>query len=115
MAMVRELWTEGGVHILEPPEEAVTIAARPGSVLTASLQVCGHTELAARVESAYTEFVATGRVTFRRRDDVVRLHDMARFSWVALSDGEVVGGGADVLLDVDGRVRADCQFVQGVS
>jgi len=112
-ATVRELWTEDGVHILEPPEEAAKIAARPGIGLTATFQARGHEELTARVESAYAEFVATGQMTFRRRDDVVRLHDMVRFSWEAVNGDQVVGGGSDVLLlDADGRIRADYQFVQ---
>lgn len=112
-ATVRELWTEDGVHILQPPEEAVKIASRPGIGLTATFQARGHEELTARVESAYEEFVATGRMTFRLRGDVVQLHDVIRFSWEAVSAGEVVGGGSDVLLvDADGRIRADYQFVE---
>jgi hypothetical protein len=112
-ATVRELWTEDGVHILQPPEEAVKIASRPGIGLTATFQARGHEELTARVESAHEEFVATGQMVFRLRDDVVQLHDMVRFSWEAVSDGEVVGGGSDVLLlDGDGRIRADYQFVE---
>jgi hypothetical protein len=108
---VRELWAEDGVHLLQPPEDAVTIAARPGLGLTAIFQARGHEELTARVESAYEEFVASGQMTFRRSGDVTRLHDMVRLSWEAVSGGEVVGGGSDVLLlDVDGRIRADYQF-----
>jgi hypothetical protein len=42
----------------------------------------------------------------------VRLHDMIRFSWEAVSGDQVVSGGSDVLLfDADGRIRADYQFV----
>jgi hypothetical protein len=109
---VRALWAEDGVHILQPPEEVVKIAGRPGVGLTATFQARGHDELVMRVDSAYEEFVATGQMTFRRRDDVVQLHDMVRFSWEAVSGDEVVGGGSDVLLlDAAGRIRADYQFV----
>lgn len=111
-ATVRALWADDCVHILQPPEEAVKIASRPGIGLTATFQARGHEELTARVESAYEEFVAAGRMTFRHRGDVTRLHDMVRFSWEAVRDGTVVSGGANVLLlDADGRIRADYQFV----
>jgi hypothetical protein len=111
-AAVRELWTEDGVHILQPPEEAVKIAAQPGIGLTATFQARGHEALTARVTSAHDEFVATGQMTFRHRGDVAQLHDMVRFGWEAVSGGEVVSGGSNVLLlDADGRIRADYQFV----
>jgi 2-hydroxychromene-2-carboxylate isomerase len=112
-AAVRELWTEDGVHILQPPEEAVKIASRPGIGLTATFQARGHEELTARVDSAHNEFVATGQMVFRLGGDVVQLHDMVRFGWEAVSDGEVVAGGSNVLLlDADGRIRVDYQFVE---
>jgi hypothetical protein len=114
-ATVRELWTEDGVHILQPPDEVVTIASRPGVGVTAVFQARGHDELTARVESAYTEFVASGQMTFRRRGEVSRVHDVVRFSWEAVlaADGSVGGWGTDFLiLDTDGRIRADYQFVE---
>jgi hypothetical protein len=110
-AAVSELWTEDGVHILEPPEEVAKVAGRPGIGLTAVFQARGHEELVARITSAHEEFVASGQMTFRLGGDVTRPHDMVRFRWEGVSDGEVVGGGSDVLLlDVDGRIRADYQF-----
>jgi hypothetical protein len=110
-AAVRELWTEDGVYLLQPPEEAVKIAERPGIGLSAIFQARGHDELTARVTSAYEEFVAVQQMTFRRSGNVTRLHDMVRFSWEAVSGGEVVGSGDGVLLlDADGRIRVDYQF-----
>lgn len=114
-ATVRELWAEDGVHILQPPDEAVKIASRPGLGVIAIFQARGHEELTARVESAYTEFVATGRMTFRRRGEVTRVHDAVRLSWEALltDGGEVAGWGTDFLiLGADGRIRTDYQFVE---
>ena len=29
--MIEELWTEEGMHILQPPQEIREVAARPGS------------------------------------------------------------------------------------
>jgi hypothetical protein len=113
-ATVRELWAEDGVHILQPPEEAAKLAARPGIGLTAVFQARGHEELTARVESAYTEFVGSGQLTFRRRGEVARVHDAVRLSWEAvLASGEVGGWGTDFLiLDANGRIRADYQFIE---
>lgn len=114
-ATVRELWAEDGAHFLQPPDEVVEIASRPGVGVTAVLQARGHDELTARVDSAYTEFVASGQLTFRRRGEVSRVHDVVRFSWEAVScaDGSVGGWGTDFLvLDADGRIRADYQFVE---
>ena len=112
-AAVREVWAEDGVHILQPPDEAAKIAARPGIGVTAVFQARGHEELTARVDSAYTEFVGSGQMTFRRRGEVVRVHDAVRFGWEAvLADGEVVGAGMHfLLLNADGRIRVDYLFV----
>ena len=112
-ATVRELWAEDGVHILQPPDEAVKIAARPGIGLTAVFQARGHEELTARVTSAYTEFVGSGQMTFRRRGEVTRVHDAVRFGWEAvLAGGEVGGGGMHfLLLNADGRIHTDYLFV----
>jgi hypothetical protein len=114
-AAVRDLWAEDGVHVLQPPDEIAKIAARPGIGVTAVLQARGHAELTARVDSAHTEFVASGQMSFRRRGEVSHVHDVVRFSWEAVSsvDGSISGWGTDFLvLDVDGRIRADYQFVE---
>lgn len=109
-AAVGELWTEDGVHLLQPPADAVKAAENLD--LTAVFQARGHDELTARVDRAYEEFVAPGTMVFRRRGDVARVHDVVRLSWDAVSGGEVVGGGTDFLvLDADGRIRADYQFI----
>lgn len=110
-AAVGELWAEDGVHVLQPPEEAVQAAEKLS--ITPVFQARGHTELAARVDRAYEEFVAPGTMTFRRRGDVARVHDVVRLSWEAVAGGEVVGWGTDFLiLDADGRIRADYQFIE---
>jgi hypothetical protein len=42
----------------------------------------------------------------------VRLHDVVRFRWemVPVGGGEAVGGGVDVFVLQDGRVRTDYQL-----
>lgn len=110
-AAVGELWAEDGVHILQPPEEAVKAAEKLS--ISAIFQARGHDELTARVDRAYEEFVASGAMTFRRRGAAIRVHDVVRLSWEAVSKGEVVGCGTDFLiLDADGRIHADYQFIE---
>jgi hypothetical protein len=82
---VAELWTEDGAHILQPPQEVREIAARPGIGLAARLEARGHAALEARAASAYEEFIAAGRFTFRRRDNVQRLADVVKFNWEMVS------------------------------
>lgn len=110
---VADLWAEDGVHVLQPPEEVVKAA--DALHITAVFQARGHDELLARVARAYEEFVAPGQLFFRRRGEVSRVHDAVRLSWeaVSTSDGTVSGWGTDVLvLDADGRIRTDYQFIE---
>jgi hypothetical protein len=112
--LVAELWTEDGAHFLQPPREISEFAARPGIGLTATLEARGHEALAARATSAYEEFVVRGAYRFRRRDDITRVADVVTFGWEMVSaDGEVAGAGREfLLLDVDGRIRRDYQFIE---
>ena len=89
-------------------------AARPGMGLTARLEARGHAALETRAESAYEEFVAPGRFSFRRRDDVERLADVVKFRWEMVSeDGEVAGVELEFLvLAPDGRIRCDYKFIE---
>jgi hypothetical protein len=66
-----------------------------------------------RVARGYEEFVAKQGITFRACPGAVRLDDLVRFGWEAVSaeTGEVVGGGAEILLlDTEGRIRTDYMF-----
>jgi hypothetical protein len=52
---------------------------------------------------------------FRSRDNAARLRNVVKFNWemVASSTGAVAGVGLDVLvLDDDGRITTDFQFVE---
>ncbi|MET8162175.1 hypothetical protein ABZT47_37940 [Sphaerisporangium sp. NPDC005289] len=109
---VRELWAEGGAHILQPPQEMREAAAGLGFASSA-LEAHGHDAIEWRVARAYEEFVAPGEYTFRARDAAVRLRDVVTFSWemVTVGGGEAVGGGLEFLrLDEEGRIAADYQF-----
>jgi hypothetical protein len=113
-ATVAELWTEDGVHVLQPPREMREAAAAPGIGLTARLEARGHAALEARATSAHEEFIAPGTYTFRRRDNVERLGDVVKFNWEMVSGGgEVAGVGLEFLvLAGDGRIRCDYQFIE---
>jgi hypothetical protein len=112
--LIAELWTEDGSQILQPPQEMREIAASPGLGLAATLEARGHAELEARATTSYEQWVDSGGLSFRRRDDVERLHDVVKFHWEAVSpDGEVTGAGLEFLvLGADGRIRRVYTFVE---
>ncbi|MEU4090475.1 hypothetical protein [Streptomyces aureus] len=110
---VRDLWTEDGVHLLRPPQEMHDRAVSLGFG-TAVLAARGHDELYARVTRAYEEFVAPGTYVFRIQEAARRLDRVVTFRWESFHTGEerVTGGGLEFLvLDGEGRIEADHQFV----
>jgi hypothetical protein len=111
---IHRLWIEDGAHILQPPEEIRKTAHALGFSSTA-LEARGHDELEARVTRAYEEFVAPGKFTFRPRDNADRLGNVVKFNWdMVSSGGEVAGAGLEILLlDEDGRIKTDYQFIEG--
>ena len=113
-AAIAALWSEDGVHVLQPPEDIREAAAAPGLGLTATLDARGHAALEVRATSAYEQFIAPGEFSFRRRDNVARLGNVVKFSWEMVSrSGEVAGGGLEFLvLAPDGRIRTDYQFIE---
>jgi hypothetical protein len=111
---IGELWAEDGAHILRPPQEIRQAAAGLGFP-SATLQARGHDELEARVTRAYQEFVAPGLFTFKARDNADRLHNVVKFTWdmVPADGGEAAGTGLEILvLDEDGRIETDYQFIE---
>ena len=112
--MIAELWTEGGRHVLQPPQEIRAIAAQPGIALTAILEARGYEEIAARAASSYEHWVGSEGLSFRGRDDVERLGDVVKFHWEAVAkNGEVAAVGLVFLvLGADGRIRRDYVFIE---
>jgi hypothetical protein len=111
---VRALWSEDGVQRVQAPVEMREQAA--ALAMNTALEVRGHRELVARVGRAYDEFVAPGEFVFRRRDDAMRVGDVVKFRWemVRREDGETAAVGLEFLvLDGDGRIRLDYQFIEG--
>ena len=112
--LIAELWTEDGAQILQPPLEMRAIAASAGIGMAATLEAQGHAELEARAATSYEEWVGSAGLSFRRRDDVYRLHEVVKFHWEAVSpDGEVMAVGlVFVVLGADGRIRRDYVFIE---
>ncbi|MFB4318270.1 hypothetical protein [Actinomadura sp. 21ATH] len=108
---IAEVWAEDGVQLLYPPQEVREAAERLGTA--ASLEARGHAALEERVARSYEEFVAPGGFAFRAGDDAQRLGDVVKFSWHMVNGaGEPAGGGLEVVvLDADGRIREDYQFI----
>ena len=80
---VADLWSEDALHLLQPPQEAYESAQ--GLQLAPLFQARGHDELGGRVTSAYEQFVATGQMSFRPRDDASRIGDAVKFRWEGVS------------------------------
>jgi hypothetical protein len=112
--IIAELWTADGSQILQPPQEMRAIAASPGIGLAATLEARGHAELEARAASSYEHWVGAEGLSFRGRDDVERLGDVAKFHWEAMTrDGEVAAVGlVFAVLGADGRIQRDYVFVE---
>ncbi|HWD80036.1 MAG TPA: hypothetical protein VG497_14170 [Kribbella sp.] len=110
---VEQLWTEDGMHLLEPPEEIVERATQIG--VTALLEARGYEELTQRVSTAYGEFVAPGQYAFVLHGEAAVLHDLVKLRWamVPAGGGEALAIGIDLLLLApDGRIRTDYQFIE---
>jgi hypothetical protein len=112
--VIAELWTEDGSQILQPPQEIREMAASPGIGMAATLEARGHAELEARAATSYEQWVGSDGLSFRRGDDVDRLHDVVKFHWEAVSqDGQVTAVGlVFLILATDGRIRRDYVFIE---
>jgi hypothetical protein len=110
---IAELWTEYGMHILQPPQEIREIAAQPGLAITPILEARGYAQIEARAASAYEHWVGSEGLSFRGRDDAERLGDVVKFHWEAVTKGgEVFAVGLNFLvLAADGRIERDYTFV----
>jgi hypothetical protein len=113
-ATIRELWSEDGGQVLQPPQEMREAAAAIGFP-DPRLEVRGHEEIERRVTRAYEDFVAGAGFAFRGRGNVERLDDVLKFNWemVPAAGGDVQAVGLEVfLLDRDGRIRTNYAFIE---
>ena len=110
---IAELWTHGGRHFVQPPQEIRAIAAQPGIAMTAILQAQGYEEIEARAASVYEHWVGSEGLSFRGRNDADRLDDVVKLHWEAVAkDDEVSAVGLNFLvLAADGRIERDYTFI----
>ncbi|WP_019056306.1 hypothetical protein [Streptomyces prunicolor] len=111
-AAIERLWAEDGTHILHPPAEIRDTAAELGFDHP-TLEAQGYDAIETRVARSHERFVEKQGFAFRARPGAIRLHDVVRIGWEAVSTatGDVVGGGSDLLvLDDDGRIKTDYMF-----
>src|ERR687897_372505 len=83
--MIAELWTEDGSQILQRPQEMREIAASAGLGMAATLEARGHAELEGAGGNVLRAVGRSAGLSFRRRDDVYRLHEVVKFHWDAVS------------------------------
>ena len=110
--LIREVFAEDGVHVLQPPQESRDQAE--ALAMTAVFESRGHAELEDRARTAYEQFIAAGEYSFRSRANAVRLRDVLTFNWEMVVTGteEVAAVGREfVVLAGDGRIRLDYQFI----
>jgi len=95
-AAIEALWAPGGEHYVR------TIAVR------------GYDELEQRVTGSHEKNVRDGGYRFRVAGDPQELHDAVTFHWEMLpaAGGEIESTGfVFLLLDADGRILCDYQFI----
>jgi hypothetical protein len=110
-AAVHALWSDDAIHTLVPPQEMRDRAAELG--VAVDLEARGHDSLEERVARAHDEFVARGGYLFRPAGEAQRLRDLVKLRWEMVQGDEVAVAGLQILLlDDDGRIRRDYQFVE---
>lgn len=96
-------------------ERVAALWADDGHYANARFDYAGHDGVTTAVTIAHDRWVAGAGFVFRYRDDARHHHDGLRFSWEMLpaGGGEVASVGTEfVLLDSDGRIVHDHQFIE---
>ena len=85
-----------------------------GGYRTQSIAAHGHDAIVTHIAEVYEEFVRTGGFVFRATHAADGYHDAVRVRWemIPAVGGASAGGGFDLLiLDGDGRIQCDYQFL----
>lgn len=109
------LWNEPDTDLRR--KEIAALWSEDGAHFTRSLAVHGYTALETRVADAHERFVRVGGFVFRPLHDADAHHNAVRFHWemVPAAGGDAAAVGFDFLvLDDDGRIRSDYQFLESL-
>ncbi|WP_431918731.1 hypothetical protein [Amycolatopsis tucumanensis] len=111
--LIELLWSEDGVHLLQPPREMRDRAAALGFG-QAVLAARGHAAIEQRVRRGHEDFLAPAGVTLRALGNTDRLGDTVKFNWELADDtGQARSAGLEILtLAADGRIAVDHQFFE---
>lgn len=114
-AAIRALWAPSGTQLLHSPPRDIRDTVTSLGFASPAFVVSGYEGLDARVTRAYEQFVAPGTFVFRRSGGPARpLRNVVTFGWemVSADGGDIAGSGFEVIvLDDDGRIDSDHQFV----
>ncbi|MGH7711524.1 MAG: hypothetical protein ACREOG_09570 [Gemmatimonadaceae bacterium] len=110
--LIRELWADDAIHLLQPPADIKQSAAAVGMIPV--LEIRGHAALEWRVTTAHDRFVAPGEFQFRLGEPPERIRDLVKLDWemIRTKNGEVEAGGVSLLfLDERDRIVTDYTFI----
>ena len=86
-----------------------------GANITRSLEARGYEALEARIQKAYENWVIAEGCIFRSMSNADGHQGVVRFNWemIPAGGGKVISVGFDFcLLETDGRIRDDFQFIE---
>ncbi|RJG05148.1 hypothetical protein D3870_03155 [Noviherbaspirillum cavernae] len=86
-----------------------------GAQLNKTLEAHGHQAIETRIVNSHNKWVRDAGYLFRSARNADGHHNTVKFSWemVRPDDGTVVSVGVDfLLLDEEGRILADYQFIE---
>ncbi len=94
-ARIRQLWAENGSHF------------------SPSMEAHGYPALEFRIATAYQKWVKDAGYRFKYSGNAQSHHNGVRFNWEMVSaENKTLSAGFDfLLLDEDGRIRSDHQFL----
>ncbi|WP_431908024.1 hypothetical protein [Amycolatopsis thermoflava] len=111
--LIELLWSEDGVHLLQPPREMRDRATALGFD-RAVLAARGHAAIEQRVRRGHEDFLAPAGVTLAARGNTDQLGDTVKFNWELVDGtGQTRSTGLEILtLAADGRIAVDHQFFE---
>jgi hypothetical protein len=107
-----DLWNEA-----DPAQRRATVEAlwaSDGANYTPTIEAIGFDQIDQRVTRSYDKYIGTGQFRFRRGGPALAHHQAVKVQWEMVetaTDGVASVGLEFLVLDDDGRIRSDHQFV----